>query len=222
MADVSSWEGLKAAVADWLGRDDLTERIPLFIRLAEKRMDRELRLRVMERRAVTAVQAGQRAVPLPWRREEGRWDVFLEMRDLAWRRGGGTASPQGWSGGRSLRYLPPDTYAEHRKEGVPRSYTIAGRDLFLLPAPDGPGELLLTYWAEVPPLGPSQPDNAVLLTAPDLYLYGALVESGPFTRGSAPLELWTQYWSAAKKAAAAAETRARFTSNLSMCPVRRV
>ena len=45
MADLTTYAGLQAAVADWLGRDDLTERLPVFIALCEKRMDRELRLR---------------------------------------------------------------------------------------------------------------------------------------------------------------------------------
>ena len=35
MADLSSYSGLCAVVADYLGRDDLTEQIPTFIRLAE-------------------------------------------------------------------------------------------------------------------------------------------------------------------------------------------
>lgn len=214
MADLTNYTGLKTAVADYLGRDDLTERIPTFIRLAEKRMDRELRLRVMEHRAETTVPAGQTAVPLPWRREEGNWDVFMEMRDLCWVAGDGQAH--------SLSYCPPDRYAETQSSGLPRQYTIVGRDLFLLPAPDAAGKLLLTYYAEIPPLGPGQPDNTVLLTAPDVYLYGALVESGPFTRGSAPLELWTQYYKEARAKLESNEQRARFTSNLTMRPVRRI
>lgn len=214
MADLSSFNGLCAAVAEWLGRDDLTVQIPTFIQLAEKRLNRELRLRVMERRAETDVQAFQDAVPLPWRREAGNWDVFMEMRDLVWQDKDGTR--------RNLTYAPPDEYAVTRAAGLPRQYTIIGRDLFLLPAPDAEGKLLLTYYAEIPPLSNNQPDNAVLLTAPDLYLYGALVESGPFTRGSAPLELWTQYYGAARRKLEINEQRARFTSNLTMRPTRRI
>ena len=60
MISFQDYAGLKAAVADWLGRDDLTGRIPDFIALAERRMARELRLRIMERRAETEVQAGPR------------------------------------------------------------------------------------------------------------------------------------------------------------------
>lgn len=214
MADLTTYKGLCDAVADYLGRDDMTERIPTFIALAERRMNRELRLRVMERRAETAVLAGQRAVPLPWRRQAGNWDVFLEMRDLTWQDKDGQTV--------NLCYFPPDTYGQSRAAGRPKGYTIIGRDLFLLPAPDAAGKLYLTYYAEIEPLGGSQPDNAVLLMFPDLYLYGALVESGPFTRGSVPLETWTQYYSAARQKAEANEQRARFTANITMRPARRI
>ena len=214
MADLTTYTGLCDAVADYLGRDDMTERIPTFISLAERRMNRELRLRVMERRAETDVLTGQSAVPLPWRRQAGNWDVFLEMRDLTWQDKDGQTV--------NLCYFPPDTYGQSRAAGRPEGYTIIGRDLFLLPAPDAAGKLYLTYYAEIEPLGGSQPDNAVLLMFPDLYLYGALVESGPFTRGSVPLETWTQYYSAARQKAEANEQRARFTANITMRPVRRI
>ena len=214
MTSIRNYAGLKAAVADWLGRDDLAGRIPDFIALAERRMARELRLRVMERRAETEVQAGQRFVPLPWRREPGRWNVFLEMRDLGW---------QGASGHcRNLRYLPPDGSALGREAGEPQGFSILGRDLVLHPTPAEAGRLLLCYFAEPAPLGPEQPENEVLLTAPDLYLYGALVESAPYTRGSAPLELWERFYATARARVQAAEERGRFTANLCMRPTRRV
>ncbi len=214
MADLTSWTGLQEAVADYLGRDDLSKRIPVFIGLAERRMNRELRLRVMEKRAETSVLPGQSAVPLPWRRESGNWDVFLEMRDLTWQDMDGRTV--------NLCYVPPDTYGQKQVPGRPREYTIIGRDVFLMPAPDSKGRLYLTYYAEIEPLGDAQPDNAVLLTFPDLYLYGTLVESGPFTRGSAPVEMWTQYYAAARQKAEAGEQRARFTANITMRPTRRI
>ena len=214
MADLTTWKGLCAAVADWLGRDDLKDRIPDFIRLAEKRMERELRLRVMERRAETDVASGQRCVPLPWRREPGRWDVFMEMRDLVWQDADGQC--------RDLRYVPPDGYAVSHAPGRPAAYTLIGRELFLLPEPDRGGRLLLTYYAEIPPLGEQQPENDVLLNAPDVYLYAALLESVPYTRGSVPGEQWAQFYASARNRLEASEQRARFTSNLTMKPARRI
>ncbi|MBQ3170691.1 MAG: hypothetical protein IJB53_02020, partial [Mailhella sp.] len=100
--------------------------------------------------------------------------------------------------------------------------SILGRDLVLHPTPAEAGRLLLCYFAEPAPLGPEQPENEVLLTAPDLYLYGALVESAPYTRGSAPLELWERFYATARARVQAAEERGRFTANLCMRPTRRV
>ncbi len=47
MADLTTYEGLKAAIADYLGREDLADRIPVFIRMWEQRGNRTLRLRAM-------------------------------------------------------------------------------------------------------------------------------------------------------------------------------
>lgn len=215
MADLTTYEGLKAAVADYLGRDDMAERIPAFIRLAEQRMNRELRLRVMEKRAFTDFAAGDYGIKLPARRVPGDWNVFMEMRDLVWRGQDGQSV--------NLSYMPPDLYrVEGRRQGRPKKYTIIGDDLFFSPRADAQGVLELTYYAEIPPLGEAQRENAVLLHFPDLYLYASLVESGPFTRGSAPLEMWTQYYAAARQKADANEQRARFTANITMKPVRRI
>ncbi len=212
---MEDYESLKAAVADYLGRDDLTARIPFFIRLAEKRLERDLRLRAMERRSVADVDAGDLGATLPARRMDGAWDVFLEMRDLSWR------GPDGRV--RTLRYMPPDRYREEaRHSGTPSRYTVVGDRLFFAPVPDTRGQLLLTYYAEIPPLSAAQPCNAVLKAAPDAYLYAALVESAPYTRSSAPLELWTQFYSAARRKLEAGEQRARFSAEMTMRPARRI
>lgn len=212
--EFSTYDGLKAAVADWLGRDDLSAQIPLFIRLAEKRLERDLRLRVMERRAVLDVEAGTRGVSLPCRHVDGDWDVFLEMRDLAWRDGDTVCD---------LHYAPVDDFQRRNEEsGLPAAYTVVGTTLFLLPRPEAAGRLHLVYHAEIAPLSAAQPINPVLLAAPDAYLYAALLESVPYTRASAPAALWGQYYEAARARLEAAEQRARFSSNLSMRPTRRV
>ena len=61
-----------------------------------------------------------------------------------------------------------------------------------------------------------------MLAAPELYLYASLVESAPYTRGSAPLELWERFYATARARFETAEQRGRFTSNLRMRPMRRV
>ena len=215
MADLTTYEGLKATVEDYLGRKDLKERIPTFIRLAEKRMDRDLRLRCQERRAVCDIDAFARGIKLPARREPGKWNVFVEMRDLAWVGNDGTIS--------NLQYLPPDTYrVRSAVTGTPSFYTIISDDLFLMPVPESDGRLEMAYYAEIPPLSDSQPDNPVLLTAPDLYLYGSLLESVPFTRESVPAQEWLMAYQEAVAKVTRQEQHARFTANLKMRPIRSI
>lgn len=217
MASLSTYNELRAAVASYLGRDDLDEQIPTFIRMAEKRMDRDLRLRCMERRATAQVQAGAKGTSLPCRHVDGDWDVFMEMRDITWRphEGGGEVV--------TLEYLPPDEFqVAGMRTGQPEAYTIIGSDLFFMPVPDVCGSLTMAYYAEVPPLSDAQECNAVLHTAPDLYLYGTLLESAPYTRGSVPYEMWTQFYTAAKQKLQHNEDHARYTAGLRMQPTRRI
>lgn len=215
MADLTTYAGLQSAIADYLGREDLTERIPTFIRIWEQRADRTLRLRAMEHRSHALLPAGQGQMPLPMKRVPGDWDVFLEMRDIVWVPVGGQPV--------NLWYATPDDYARLLSEtGRPYCFTIQSNDLFLLPSPVESGRLALTYYAEVPPLSEEQSDNEVLLRHPDLYLYGSLVESAVFTRGSVPDDLWVQYYTRAVHDIEVQEQRARYPVGAAMRPFRRV
>lgn len=216
MADLTTYEGLKAAIADYLGREDLADRIPTFIRLWEQRGNRTLRLRAMEHRAHAELSSGSGQIQLPMRRLAGNWDVFLEMRDIVW-------TPEDKSGSVNLWYATPDEYAlllEQR--GRPYCFTIEANNLFILPSPDQAGTLKLTYYAEIPPLGTRQPDNEVLLRHPDLYLYGSLIESAVFTRGSVPVEMWAQYYKTAVSDIQHQESLAIYPKNITMKPMRRI
>jgi hypothetical protein len=68
----TNYTDLKASVADYLARTDLTTQIPDFITLAENRLRRDLRLRQMIKVVTTATAAGDSTVALP--------NDFLEMR----------------------------------------------------------------------------------------------------------------------------------------------
>lgn len=214
---LTTYTELKEAILDYLGRTDLSDRVPTFVALAESRMNRTLRLRVMEHRAYCTVLAGNSEVPLPTKRVKGDWDVFLDMRDLVW-------TPMAGGKSKNIYYATPDLYAvEKERSGMPSHFTIAaGNDLFLLPTPDHNGTLQLSYYAEVPPLCEEQPDNEILLTAPDLYLYGSLVESAPWTRGSAPVEMWQQYLKEAVRNVTRSEQSARYPTNMTCKPCRRI
>lgn len=206
------YEGLKAEIADYLGRTDLERHIPRFIRMAESAMNRELRLKLMERQAYTTLAPGQSSVVLPDKRVPGDWDVFLQMRDL--RLNGERLD--------NLDYMTLKRIPEERLTGKPRWYSIRGRELVLIPTPDKECGLLMVYYAEVPPLSELQPANDILLRSPDLYLFGALVASAPYARSSAPLELWLSFYQRAAASLAESDNSGRFTSNLAMSPIRSI
>ena len=57
---------LRQHIADFLNRDDLTGQIPLFIRLAESRIRRDLRERSMQVRAEAMVYSEFFSLPCDW------------------------------------------------------------------------------------------------------------------------------------------------------------
>ena len=202
-----NYKNLQAVIAEYLARDDLADQIPVFISLAEQAMRNELRLNCLERVGWIETRPGERAIPLPDKRVSGDWDVFLEMRKLA------LAAPAGEM--TTLEYVSPDFYVDLAgRAGRPRNFTVLGRELHLAPTPDGVYRLLMSYWADIPPLGPGQPTNDLLLNHPRLYLYGALVESAAFTRDGGPANRWLAHYQNAKIEAEYRQERARHGKQL--------
>jgi hypothetical protein len=197
-----NFERLKTEIAEYLGRDDLEDRIPTFVSLAEQSMRNELRLNCLERVGWIETRSGESGIALPNKQIPGDWDVFLEMRKLA------LAGPAGEM--TRMEWVNPDHYVDLAGlVGRPRNFTVLGRELHLAPTPDGVYRLLMTYWADIPPLGPEQPTNDLLLNHPRLYLYGALVESAAYTRDSAPAERWLAHYQNEKIEAEYRQERAR-------------
>jgi hypothetical protein len=203
---LDTYANLQSEVASYLGRSDLTDKIKTFIALAEKRFNRELRLRIMEVLDNSLVTvAGTQYVALP--------PSFLEMRQVTIN--GSPPTP--------LAYITPDRFAIQAGEsGRPSFYSIVGDKLYFAPVPDGVHSISLTYYSAITPLSDAAPTNSLLTNHPDIYLYGALVESGPYTRTTAPLAAWVEYLTKAIDGAGQADQRARFTSQVGMRPIRRV
>ena len=74
MAFFTDYTTLQATIADYLARSDLTTQIPEFIRLAEDRLLRDLRIRQMIKVATADTTAGDATVSLP--------SDFVAMKDL--------------------------------------------------------------------------------------------------------------------------------------------
>lgn len=173
---ITTYTELKTAVANWLNRTDLTDRIPEFIALAEAKIQRRLR-RTSFRTTFTVESA---ATNLPADCAEPR--TLRLVTDAPWM-------------DRPIPLLTPETLADRRAEspatGRPRFASAIGKELQLVPGPDMSYTMELTYFLNLVPLSATVPTNTVLQEAPDLYLYGAMQEAEPFLEHDDRAPMWT-------------------------------
>lgn len=177
---IATYTDLKSKIAEYLARDDLTSAIPDFITMAEAKFNRELFVRQMEVRATTTVNIDSTEpefIALP--------DDFQSMRRV--RVSSADRKPQ-------LEFMSGIQLDEYRTKsgdvtGQPRYFTIFGTEMELAPTPDTACTIEMIYRANVPALA-SNTDNWLLLQAPDLYVYGALLESAPYMKEDARIQVW--------------------------------
>ena len=180
---ISNYTELKTAVANWLDRDDLTDRIPEFIALAEARFNRVLCLRSMEVKYTADTVAGQRNLALP--------ASYIQMRNFQV-----NTSPL-----TTLSYVTPEIYDRvwgGSTSGTPKFYTILANEVSFGPIPATIMEVEMLFYKKFDNLASATtsgyPDsiNWLLTNAPDIYLYGTMLEAEPFIMNDERVPLWAQ------------------------------
>ena len=186
---IGTYAELQTAVANWLDRGDLTDRITEFIDLTEARMNRVLRLQLMVNVDTTtlggaaALVAGTRDYALP--------SGYLQMIDFTL-----TTDPI-----RTLSYITPENMNRMRagsQSGIPHAYTIFSDNssgtpvptVKLGPAPAGAYTYSMMFYKKIAALTPANTTEAMLTDNPDIYLYGALLEAEPFLMNDERVQLW--------------------------------
>ena len=172
---INTYSTLQTAVANWLDRNDLTDRVPEFISLAEATFNRVLRLRAMETTVADATPSGSKEDALP--------SGYLQMREIHL-----ATTPVV-----SLAYITPEIMYRIRAgstSGKPNSYTIVGDNILFGPTPDGAYDYSITYYKAFDALADNAPTNWLVLNAPDLYLYGTLLQAEPFLMNDERVPLW--------------------------------
>jgi hypothetical protein len=176
---MNTYAELKSTIADYLNRDDLTAVIPTFIRLAESKFNRKLRVRQMIVRATAEIETAFFAPPGDW----------LETKEFQLNTNPITKLDYITEGfGNQLRAT------RFPAAGKPRFYTVVGNQLEFIPTPDTTYDGELTYYAKIPSLSDSNTSNWLLAYAPDLYLYGALVEAEPYLKNDERVALWGELY----------------------------
>jgi len=159
---ITNYTELKAAIANFLARDDLTSVIPDFISLAEGRLRRELETRSQEKRATATLTVGDEYTALP-----------TDLRELRMVKLNGDPEIV-------LEYMSPTALHSSYSSGGnsrPRAYSLVGQELKLRPKPDSAYTVEIIYIGSLSALSDSNLVNNVLTRHPDAYLYGSLAEA---------------------------------------------
>ena len=186
---INTYATLQTAVANWLDRSDLTDRIPEFIDLAEARLNRVLRLQLMVN--VDTTTLGSASTLVAGTRDYALPSGYLQMIDFAL-----TTDPI-----TPLSYITPENMNRMwagSQLGIPASYTIFSNNssgtpvptVKLGPSPAGAYTYSMMFYKKISALSDDNTTEAMLTDNPDIYLYGALMEAEPFLMNDARVQLW--------------------------------
>jgi hypothetical protein len=179
---ISTYTELKASIANFLNRDDLTATIPDFISLAESSINNEIRHWRMETRAETTVDSQFTGIPSDW---------------LSTIRFHLTTSGTSSLNFMSLATMQSTRAARDDATGTPTNYSLNSSQFELMPTPDGSYSAILMYYAKIPALTGSNETNWLLTHHPDIYLYGALLHSAPYLKEDERASTWAALYTAA-------------------------
>ena len=166
---IANYTDLKGAVSRWLHRADLVAVTPDLITLAETRFNRNLRVRQMQTAYSAETAIPIVALPADW----------LEL----------VGAPV--LGDKPLDYVTRDEYRTYTNADRNGNYYYnIGSELALRAALTEPATLAFDYYAKIPALSDAAPTNWLLTDAPDVYLYGTLLEAEPYMKNDTRIETW--------------------------------
>lgn len=154
---LSNYTELKAAVAQWMRRADLTAEIPDYITLAEKKIVKLLKIRGQETETTLTPNSGDSTVALPtdYGSPIALWNT-LEDRI-------------------KLNQVFPDALEYDDTPGTPDYWAVDGANIRFDCRLDGAIPFAFRY-VKTFELSDVNPTNFILTEWPDVYLYGALTE----------------------------------------------
>jgi hypothetical protein len=186
---ITTYAELQTSVGNWLHRADLTAIIPDLIMLGEKRIFREVRVRVMETALNSAIASGVLAVPAD----------YLELK---------FAYIDGTPVGPLSRSTASEIYTEYplrSSTSKPKKIAREGSNFIFGPYPDSNYTVKGIYYAQLTSIASSA--NALFTANPDLYLFAALCEAAPYIKNDSRVPLWEQKYQSIKADMEASDKR---------------
>jgi len=181
---ITDYDTLQSTAIEYLARENdatLIARVPTFIQLFEAKMNRMLFVQQMEKRSTATVNTASTEpefIALP--------GDFQSMRTV--RLSGVTGKPR-------LSFMTPTQLEDYRYSidnvtGQPIYFSVFGDEMELAPTPNEDYTLEVIYRSYLPALSDSNTTNWLLTLAPDLYLYGTLLESAPYIKEDGRIQTW--------------------------------
>ena len=167
-------------MADYLARDDLTTFIPNFVQNAENKLLRTLNLRNEETALSVSVSSGTGTVPTDFKALKFAYVPDAPISLLQW--------------------VPlEELYRDYPVRSGAQTPVVISREGANFVFGPYPKDFTLTglYYAKQDPLRTTDPSWYVT-NAPELLLYGALLEAAPFIKDPEQALVWLQYYNAAK------------------------
>lgn len=172
---LDTYTNLKAALASWSGRADLTSAIPDCITMAESKMNRYLRTKDMVTQNTSFSITGEYvALPTGF---GGVKTFYLNTTPKA-----------------PLTYMGDDLMTSLYGSGTnqPMNYNVQGSNFRFGPVPDATYSATLVYLLQVPALSGSNATNWVLTSHPDAYMYGGMGEICGYLRDFTGAQAWEE------------------------------
>lgn len=159
-------------VSDTLDRDDVETRLPRWLKLVEARLNRLLEDPEMEVTSTAAATGDFTALPTD----------FGEMISVS--TGNGRLSPVG-----PVEFATFDTAIS----GIPRYYVIQDGAIGFYPG-NSTANIAMLYRRQIPALTVIAPTNWLLERAPDVYLYGVLLQANAWSLDTEAASGWKRLW----------------------------
>ena len=183
---------LKTAVPNWLANSTVTPVIGDVVRLAVAVIDRDVRVRAMEKAVTGTLVDGVAALPAD----------YLESRNLV-------------INGEVYDYITPERYQlEQSRGGVFKHFTAVGLSLYVVGG--GSGAYTLTYVASFPALTADTDTNWLLTNAPDVHLYACLKQAAVFVKDAAAAQGYEALYQDAKNKVNSSDRASRFNGMTSV------
>lgn len=176
MAVITNYATLQTEIANTLARDDLTAEIPQFIQFAENKLYRSLNLRNEETALNVTISGGVAAVPSDFKALKFAYYDVSPIQLIEWV---------------SINELYRD-FPTRSAEGYPALMSREGANFVFGPVPSG-GTLKGIYYAKQDPLRTTDPSWYVT-NAPEVLLYGSLLEASYFIGGDERIPVWQSYY----------------------------